>query len=373
MSELAQYRGLFPITERSIYFNHAGTGPMSVPAQRAIQKCLDIYTKQAEYQIDEYFTLVHEARITVARFLNALPEEIAFTHNTSEGIYIALMNLPLEPGDEIIIMEEVFPAVRYVVDYNLPAISKKYVAFSGKDPVEVVRKNTDEKTRAVVVDSVQFLSGEVLDLAALGRHTKENGIYLIVDGIQGIGAMDYDVQQEEVDFMACGSAKWLFGPSGAGFLYVNKRNFGSMQTMHSGWLGADWPGFEDITLVPPLYPDARRFELGTRNIIGISTLCANINVLLEVNMKIVFEQIIRLKSRLRSFFRDSGYEILTPHCGLQSGILTCRRVGDMKALYRQLYEAGIVISLRNGYLRFSPHFYNTEEEVDEIIRLLGRC
>lgn len=131
----------------------------------------------------------------MARFLNADPEEITFTHNTSEGIYISLMNLPLEPGDEIIVMDEVFPAVRYIADHNLPHITKKYVAFSGRDAAEVLRENLNAGSKAVVVDYVQFLSGETLDLAELSSFTKEQGIYLVVDGIQGVGALEYDVRQ----------------------------------------------------------------------------------------------------------------------------------------------------------------------------------
>lgn len=369
---LSHYRKLFPITEESIYFNHAGTGPMSVPAQRAIQQCIDTYSRQAEFQIDEYFDLVKKARANVARFLNADPGEITFTHNTSEGIYIALMNLPLEPGDEVIVMDEVFPAVRYIVDHNLPFITKKYVAFSGRDTAEVVRENMHERSKAVVVDYVQFLSGETLDLAKLSSFTKEQGIYLVVDGIQGVGALDYDVRQQDVDFLACGAAKWLFGPSGAGFLYVNKRIFDRIHALHSGWLGAKWVGFEDTTINPALYADARRYELGTRNIMGIQALSANINVLLQFGTKRVQERIMSLKSRLRRFLEDSLYEILTPKRGLQSGIITCRMAGDMKKLYKHLQESGIVVSLRNGYLRLSPHFYNTEEEVDQIIDTIDR-
>lgn len=162
-------------------------------------------------------------------------------------------------------------------------------------------------------------------------------------------------------------AQWsrIFAYKQAGFRSL-------IQSMHSGWLGAQWTGFEDITIDPPLYPDARKYELGTRNIIGISALSANINVLLEFSAKRVYKRIIRLKSRLRRFFEDSRYEILTPKHGLQSGIITARRSGNMKKLYRHLQESRIIASLRNGYLRFSPHFYNTEEEVDQIIDTLDR-
>ncbi|MGD8979675.1 MAG: aminotransferase class V-fold PLP-dependent enzyme [candidate division WOR-3 bacterium] len=372
VTEIARFRKLFPITERYIYFNHAGTGPLSVPAQKAIEHCLEIYTGQAEFDKDEYFDLVQKARVKVACFLNADPTEITFTHNTSQGIYIALMNVPFEHGDEIIVMDEVFPAVRYIVEHNLPHVTKRYVKFSGRDVTEVLRENVSARSKAVVVDYVHFLTGETLDLVALSNFTKEREIYLIVDGIQAIGAMEYDAVKQNVDFLACGAAKWLFGPSGAGFLYVNQRIFAQIRTMHAGWLGARWEGFEDISVEPPLFPDARKYEMGTRNVIGMRALSANIDVLLQFGMRRVHERISMLKAKLRRFFEDSQSEIITPQHGLQSGIIACRQEGDMKRLHSYIQKSGIVISLRNGYLRFSPHFYNTEEEVDQVFDAISR-
>ncbi|UCD19214.1 MAG: aminotransferase class V-fold PLP-dependent enzyme [candidate division WOR-3 bacterium] len=365
---LAQIRSLFPITRECVYFNHAGTGPMSLPARRAIERCIDLYSKNAEYAADDYFRLIHRAREKVAQLINALPEEIVLTHNTSEGIYIALANLPWREGDVVLVMEEVFPAVRYVVDNNLPGVKKRYVPFSGRDPVEVVRKCATERVKAVVVDHVQFLSGETVDLVRLGDYTKSNNMVLVVDGIQSIGALAFDVQTASgVDFVACGSAKWLFGPSGAGFLYVNRRNFQSLGTLHTGWLGAGWLGWEDIDALPALYPDARRFEMGTRNVIGILALSENVDILLQYGKERVEQRIASVKSHLRRSFDDLGFTILTPVHGTQSGIITVQPKDRIRALHRHLTEAGVVLSLRNEYLRFSPHFYNTEGEVDQII------
>jgi selenocysteine lyase/cysteine desulfurase len=344
---------------------------MSIPAQRAIEKCISTYAKQAEFDIDDYFGLIHDARTTVARLINADPEEIVFTHNTSEGIYIALVNLPLRPGDTVLIMDEVFPAVRYIVDYNLPYVDKQYAAFTDQNPVDVVRHHMHERLKAVVVDYVQFLSGETLDLATLSHYTKEQGIYLVVDGIQGIGVLPFDVRQQDVDFLACGAAKWLFGPSGAGFLYVNKRTFRHIQTMHTGWLGAEWRGFENCSVNPPLYKDARKYELGTRNVMGIQALSENINILLQFGKREVYERITSLKARLRGGLESSSFGIITPEQGIQSGILTARHRGDTEHVFRELRKSKVVFSLRNGCLRFSPHFYNTEEEVDRVIDIIA--
>lgn len=366
VSVAADFRKLFPIADECIYFNHAGTGPMSLPARRAIEQCIKIYSSKAEFDTDEYFRLVRESRSTVARFVNALPEEIVLTHNTSEGIYIALANLPLDEGDTVLVMDEVFPAVRYIVDHNLPSIERKYVSFAGKDPVAVVKANITDRVKALVIDYVQFLSGETIDLHRLSEFTRSNGIFLVVDGIQGIGALEFDAAASGVDFIACGSAKWLFGPGGAGFLYVARRNFDVLNRRHTGWLGAGWGSFEDITALPPLYPDARRFEMGTRNVIGILAFAENIKILLQYGMTNVQDRIAMLITALRRFFEGYGFDILTPRQAQQSGIITVRPQDHAAPLYHHLKKSRIVLSLRNGWLRFSPHFYNNEDEVEQI-------
>ncbi len=368
--DLHKVRSLFPITKESIFFNHAATGPMSLPARKAIEECIKVYSRQAEFRFDEYFGRLNTARTLVARLIGADPEEITFTHNTSEGLYVTLINLPLHEGDKILVMDEVFPTVRYIVDYNLPHVEKKYIPFLGRDAIEVVKSNLDESVKVVVVDFVQFLSGEMIDLKSLGMFLKEKEIYLVVDGIQAIGAVDFSVQETEVDFLACGGAKWLFGPSGTGFLYINKKNFGDLKKLHTGWLGADWRSFENFDSYPPLFEDARKFEQGTRNVIGISAFCENIKILLEYGIEQIQGQILGLKNLMRQKFVELNYGIITPGQGPQSGILTVSPTKDPKSIFGRLAENRVVISFRNNCLRFSPHFYNTKEEVEKIVTLL---
>jgi selenocysteine lyase/cysteine desulfurase len=159
-----------------------------------------------------------------------------------------------------------------------------------------------------------------------------------------------------VDFLACGAGKWLFGPTGAGFLYVNKRHFRILKGLHAGWLGAQWSGFNDCQISPPLYRDARMFELGSRNIVGISALVENINILLNYGVKNVQEKILSLKNEMRKRFIAMD---------------TVRPPQDAKAIFDRLCRAKIIVSLRSNCLRFSPHFYNTREEIEEIFDVLS--
>jgi cysteine desulfurase/selenocysteine lyase len=370
--DLAAIRDLFPITRRSVYFNHAGTGPVSIPARQAMEKYIALFAQQAEMPAREYFDKIKQWRTTIARVIKTSAENITFVHNTSEALYIALMNIPFEPGDKILVMEEAFPAIRYIVNNNLPHVDKVFVPFLKRDALETIKKHYDKRVKAVVIEHAHYLTGEMFDLDPASEFLRQEGIFLVVDGIQTVGAIDLDMSRTRVDFLACGCGKWLFGPSGIGFLYIDKKCLGSLKRTHIGWLGAQWKGFEDCKISPALYPDARMFELGSRNIIGISALVANIRILLEYGMKNVENNILALKETMRERFLALGYDILTPQKHVQSGILTVRPPGDVQAIYRSLNEANIIVSLRSNALRFSPHFYNTPGEVDKIFSILKK-
>ncbi len=369
--KIKKIRQLFPITKNKIYLNHASTGPMSINAKKAIEECIKVYQSQAEFDFETYFEKLRTSRKLFAKLINAEPEEVTFTHNTSEGIYIALINLPLKEGDEIIVMNEVFPAVRYVVQYNLPGINKKFVNLCGNDPVKILRKNITRKTRAVVLDHTQFFTGEMIDLFLLSEFLRNKGIYLIVDGIQSVGAIKIDTKKISIDFLSSGGGKWLFGPGGAGFLYVNKRNFKILKGLHTGWLGVDWKSFENFEISPPLFDDARMFEMGTRNVIGISGLTEHIKILLEFGLQNIEKRVRKLKNQLREGFEKLRIPVITPEKEPQSGIITIKPENPRK-LHKHLSDNKIVISLRNNCLRFSPHFYNTEEEIEMVLDVMSK-
>lgn len=368
---LDRIRSLFPVTRFHIYFNHASNGPLSLPARKALVADLELYSRQADYDLPEYFTRLDRARNAVAGLVNADPEEIAFTPSTSYGLYIALRNLSLGRGDQVLVMDEVFPTVRCCVDQNFPDVDRRYVKFGGEDPVGVVRRHLTRKTRAVVVDWVNFFTGEVLDLDRLGKYLAARNLKFLVDGMQGLGALKIDVRKTPVDFLAGGGNKWLFSTQGIGYVYVNRKNFRTLKKTPTGWLGLDWPNFESYKKMPPIRNDARRFEMGTRNALGAHALTINIGILKKFGWDRVETKIQAVKSVLRSGLSNLGYEILTPADGRQSGILTARPKADPATVHKRLTANGVVLSLRNQALRFSPHFYNNQAEVEKIIAIIG--
>ncbi len=363
-------RRLFPVTRYHVYVNHASNGPISLPARRALEADLKLFSRQADYDLPEYFRRLDQARAMAAGFIGADPEEIAFTSSTSYGVYIALCSLPLETTDQVVVMDEVFPTVRCCVDQNLSNTRQVYVKFGGRDPIEAVRPHLTKRTRAVVVDWINYFTGEVLDLDRLGKFLAGRSIRFVVDAMQGLGCLQLDVGKTPMDFMAVGGNKWLFSGQGTGFLYVNRKVFKTLRFAPTGWLSRQWLNFENFHRLPPLYRDARRFEMGTRNALGAHALAVNIGILRKYGLDRVEAKVGSIVTKLRRGLSDLGYEILTPTAVRMSGIITARPPENTAAVYRRLTEQGVILSLRNNALRFSPHFYNNEADVEKILRII---
>ena len=363
-------RKKFLVNHNFIYLNHASTGVMPEAAVKKMNKVIDDFAQQGDPGKEYQDVILREARKRVAQLINGELENIAFTMNTSHAIYIALTNIPLGEGDVVVVMSECFPAAKYVVKYNLPGIEVEYVNFAQKDPVEVIKKVLNSRVRALVVDHVQYFTGERMSLLALSNFLKEKGIFLIVDGIQAVGCINVDVKREGIDILACGGSKWLNGPQGTGFLYTNPEAFRRLKKIHTGWLGAPWKNYISFDILPEPFEDARRFELGTRNLIGIVGLSESISILLEYGLEKIEKRIRKLNTLLLEGLKRKKFEIITPE-NRMAGIVTGRTKSALaESVYKKLKENNIIISLRNNALRFSPHFYNTEEEIEKVLEII---
>lgn len=363
-------RNLFKITKNLIYLNHASTGIMPEPAVQKMESVINDFQLHGDPGIEYQDKILTTYRKRIATLLNGKPENIAFTSNTSQAIYIALVNIPFEKGDEIIVMDECFPAAKYIAEYNIPGVTVKYLPFSGGNPVEVVANEINNKTGAVIVDYVQYFTGEKLPLKELSVFLRKKGIFLIVDGIQALGSIEVNIVSEKIDIFACGGSKWLNGPLGTGFLYISPFIFERMRRVHTGWLGAPWKNFNNFSVLPEPFHDGRRFELGTRNIIGIAGLSESMKVILDYGPKNIEGKIRRLNTILLNGLKEKNYQILTPEDRM-AGIVTARpKNNTAENVYNRLKENKVIISLRNNALRFSPHFYNTEEEINLVLKAI---
>jgi selenocysteine lyase/cysteine desulfurase len=256
------------------------------------------------------------------------------------------------------------------------------------DPSRVVDL-IDDRTRAVTLSSVQWTNGFRLDVAAIGAECQRRAIPLVVDAIQQIGVIPFDVERNAVDFVACGGHKWLCSPAATGFAYVSD-HFATQfrpslsypptsRPPEASWQ-ASWsdPAYDPVRTYA-LYPTAIRFEHGMHHgALGAAGLAAAIQLLLDAGLENVSAHILRLADRAASGVSHLGYELVTPlEAASRSGITVFRTgTGPQSdlALCKQLAERGVDMSVRYtsgiGGLRISTHIYNSDDDVDRLIDVL---
>ena len=372
--QLKAIRELFPVTRRCVYLNHASNGPLATTVVQAMNGYIERCSLEGEVPYPEAEAVVEDCRRMAARLMGVSESEIAFVKNTSAGAIIAIGSIEWRHGDNMILMQDAFPTNNYPFRYLLPLVEKRYVTSAelarGADSVF---RLVDRCTRVIAIDWVHFLSGARVDISAIGKFCRTHAIYLLVDVMQGLGAVNQSFGDLGVDFVYAGGNKWLLGPQGIGVLYVDSRLPPKLKPANLGWLSAQWEDFNDIYAPKLMKPGASRFEEGTKNYIGIYGLRESLRILLDAGMTEVSARVRMLVQLLRRRLLEKGFEVMTPSDPERSaGIITVSRSDlDIAALSARLDRRGLLCRLReNRLLRIAPHFYNTEEEVERFCAAL---
>ncbi len=363
MNNFSYYRKFFPIVEKYIYLNHASTGPANTYSLNKAKIYLDRLLQEGEATWDFLCEISESAREKVASLLKVESFEIAFVQNTSIGINLVIETIKWQPGDEVVISKGSFPALTYPFKYN------RYGLKVIEADSESIERVINPKTKLVALEWINYFSGERIDLARLLWLKKDFNFYLLLDAIQGLGAVPLYPKDFGVDFVVAGTSKWLLGPQGLGILYINQKTFESLNSGFVGWLSLPWKGFSDFSKLPEPYNDARAFETGTKNYFGLAYLGGNLDMILDLGVEEIFKKI---SSHLDCLFEELSefVDIKTPKSIEQrGGIFTFRlKSKDPECLFHYLERKGFKVSLRNGYIRVSPHFYNTEGEIHDFVK-----
>ena len=373
--ELRQHE--FPVTRTKVFLAHAAACPLP----RRVAQAITDYTSQVtqEHQ-EELFpaTRFAQARQSAARLLGAQPEEVAFVGPTSLGLSFIADGLNLRKNDNILIYLDDYPSNVY----PWMALAEKGIEVRllnikelGRIRLIDVQGQVDEQTRLVALASCHFVSGYRIDLDGIGAFLRERNILFCVDGIQTLGA--FPTNAGSIDFLAADAHKWLLGPCAAGLLYVRKESQEGVRPPVYGWHNVRCPGYiaqQSITL----RPDARRYEAGSANLLGLAGLEAAMELLLEIGVDNIATELLRKRAWLIPTLQAKGCTVLQPDAAPAhaSAIITFHRLGtDLVALHQKLLQANIVTSLRldrtgQQYIRLSPHFYNTDAELQRFLEWL---
>ena len=367
----------FPVTRGKAFLAHAGVCPLP---RRVAEAMRDYGTLATENDQEAVFpgTRFAQVRQLAARLLGAQPEEIAFVGPTSLALSFIASGLNLRKNENILVYLDDYPSNVY----PWMALAEKGVQVRMLNIRELgrirpldVKGQVDEQTRLVALASCHFVSGYRIDLADIGSFLRERNIAFCVDGIQTLGAFPTAVQH--VDFLAADAHKWLLGPCAAGLLYVRKEWQERLRPPIYGWHNVRCPNYvAEEQMV--LRPDARRYEAGTANLAGLAGLQSALELLLEIGIENIAAELLRKRAWLVPALQAKGCEVLQADAppANASGIITFHRPGaDLPAFHQKLLEANIVTSLRadrsgQRYLRLSPHFYNTDAELEQVVERL---
>jgi selenocysteine lyase/cysteine desulfurase len=366
-------RSKFPITKRYNFQDHAGVGPLSGPAAEALAAYAQEWAEFA-YLKHTYARTADHVRQTSARLLNAHADEITFVKNTSEGINYVANGIPWVTGDNVVSTTMEFGANVYPwLNLEPRGVRLKRVPDEeGRVPFGSLAAAIDKRTRVVAISAVQWSNGFRTDLTRLGELCQEKGVLLLVDAIQALGVHPIDVRAMNIDFLAADGHKWLCGPEGAGVFYCRRELIGHLRPTEPGYLCVKH-GYDTQEAKFDLHNDARRFDSGVYNLAGIAALGASIDLLLEVGIDEVQRRVKLLTDRLVEGLLRKGWKVHSPRTSSEwSGIVSFSSdKHDLLALKSHLREEfKIVVCRRLGRLRASPHFYNTPEEIEQLIEAL---
>jgi selenocysteine lyase/cysteine desulfurase len=368
---------LFPITKSRIFMAHAAVTTLPGPVAEAMSGLVQRWAEDFR-DYSETLALIMQTRNSAARLINSSPDEIALLGPTSLGLSLVANGLTWEPGDEIVCYLDDYPANVYPwINLRDKGVQVRFIepAQVGELTVDAVRRVITPKTKLVALASCNFVSGFRIDIAAIGKLLRERGILFCLDAIQTLGAFPTTV--EYVDFLSADAHKWLLGPVAVGVVYVRKELFEVCRpTLLGAWniKAPEYVAQNQIEFVE----SAQRYEPGVLNLPGIAGMKAAIDLLLDIGIDKVAGRILAIRSRLVSGLTELGFTLLGQnHDPMHfSGIITVSQPGRaIPSLFKRLSENQAVCSLRQDrqgkqYLRFSPHFYNTEDEVDRILEVL---
>lgn len=383
MSDINDYIGnveAFPVLGRWNFFNHAGVSPMPKVAADALRKFADESSGGA-YLGTTWYPDLDKLRALAARVIKAEREEIALVKNTSEGISIVANGLDWQWGDRIVTTSVEYPANVYPWMEVVRGRGAKLVMVPEEQapggsrivPVEkILQEAADPRTRIVTLSHVEFASGQRHDLAKIGAFCRANKKLFTVDAIQTIGVLPVDVKSMNIDYLSACGHKWMLGPEGAGIFYCRKELLERTRPLMVGAMNvinALEYGSYDYTL----RPDAGRFECGSLSLASFLSLYASLSLLDSLGIANIAARVKQLTDHLISGLLRKGYAIASPRQDdAWSGIVSFASLKHRhEDIFRKLrLEHHTEIALREGRLRASPHFYNTEEQIDRLVDVL---
>ncbi len=355
-----------------LYLNTGAVGPLSEETVATIRQEQDYELINGRAGVDIYLrkrAIKNEVRAALSKLINALPEELALTQNTTEGINIVVNGRNWHEGDEVVTTDVEHGAILL----PLFQIAKRYgvvvkKAKVGTDPVQAIEEQITSRTKLIALSHVSYSTGAVLPLNDIIHLAHGKGIPVLVDGAQSVGTIPVDVKALDVDYYSLPGHKWLLGPEGTGALFTRQDRLEELFQPFIGY-GSVAQFSQDETYI--LRHGAERFEISTMNLPKLAGQKASINWLTEkIGWSEIFERTGQLAEKVKSQLAAiKGVTVLTPEKA--AGLVSFRVLGvEPPTIVETLAGKRIIIRgiKELAAARASIAFYNTEKELEDFVQ-----
>ncbi len=376
MEPLRTQRELFDIPSGLTYLNCAYMGPLSRPVLEAGFAGTDRKRQPWKIVPADFFEPLEKARSLFAELIDADTEGVAFLPSVSYGIAVAAQNLPMKAGQRIITLAEEFPSNVYAWRELAARESGEVVAIDRPedgDWTTALIESVDERTAIVAVPNCHWTDGGLLDLVRVGERVREAGAALVIDGVQSIGAMPFDVARIKPDFVITSLYKWLLGPYSAAFMWcAPERREG--RPIEFSWMPRR--GSDDFARLvdyqDEFRPGARRYDVGeSSNFALMPTIIASLKQTNGWGVERIAAYIGTLTEKTAAMAGTHGLgvapaELRSPH------LIGVRLHGaDPEVVAKALAGAEVFVSVRGDAMRVAPHVYNEPDDIDRLFEVLA--
>jgi len=358
-----EIRKQFPVTERFAYLNSAAAGPVSGASYAAASGYYEKMMSDGDVHWNRWLADREAIRKKIAQFINAEPEEIAFTTNTSSGMNVIVD--ALEDRGEVISSELEFPVTtlpwmhRRIPVHRIPSVE-------GEVRIEDLAGAMTHDTGIIALSHVQFSNGFRIDLEKVGEIKGKHA--LVINASQSAGAFEIDVKQMKVDALCATGHKWLLAGYGSGFVYLSRELLDQSLPRSIGWLSVEHPFDMRNDEFRPRHDTAARVELGCPHFAGIFSLGASVDLINEIGIGNIQARVLELNRRLTSRLVENGWKILSP---LQNETArsaeTLVAVEKPNEVVRHLLRRGVIVTEKPQGIRVATHFFNSEKDVERLI------
>jgi selenocysteine lyase/cysteine desulfurase len=374
--DLGRWLPDFPVREHALYLDHEAVCPLPTSVSDAMRRRIGEQEQTGHAMYREWQNNHLSCRHLGSQLIGCESDDISIVRSTSEGLSLIAEGLDWAKGDEVVIGSEEF-AANVAPWLGLARRGVKVVRYpqpDGRIDPAAIEECCSPKTRLLSISWVAFHTGWIAPLAQLGRLCRDRDVLMVVDAIQGLGVLPMNMQTFSADAVVADGHKWLLGPEGAGLMATTQELRARLNPVISGW--------RNVTLAPRDFflqrleyrTDGRRFEAGAANDIGVAGLAAGLDLISTVERETIQTRVESLARLLTRILLAHGWDVFSPGSGHPiAGIVAARHPAVLpNEARRRLRERKVIVSVRQGYVRFSPHFYTTRGELEALDRILEK-